>query len=765
MGDDEQLEDLLDAYEDALERGERPDIDGMCQRTPQLLEVFRKRIAALRQVNNYFEDPLVAAQKKSEDTLRVSNELTHLEFHDKGGLGAVYRAQEVGIHRQVAVKFIHRDLVADPGSRSRFELEAEVTGRLEHPGVVPLYGTGEAENGRLFYYMRFIDGGRLDDAIRDFHQKRPSHGHFAEQSVEFQRILTSFVSVCKTIAYAHNRGIVHCDIKPANVMLGKYGETLVVDWGLAVPVTRDERFIASGEVSLRPKSSGHSGGSTGAGIGTAAYMSPEQASELAPAPASDIYSLGATLYKILTGEPSISGKQVTELKQQIITGRIIPPRQRLSSVPAPLEAICLKAMALHPRDRYATALDLAADVENYLADSDVSAFDEPLNRKVSRLARKHRFAAQAAVLSLLLVMGVSAIAAGWSAVMANSEKQARREANLQRQQAVEAHKLAESARKNNLIASAGFLAESIAHQVDKRWRVMESARSSPELLQYLSELNADALSEETRAKLQGWLEACKKSRDVFRKQDSIWVIFAQNGELIARDPKSRIIGNRFPYRDYFHAYGRDIQEGHSALNGLSLQDLRPHQFLLKKLEDHQKLHSAHLSDVFLSTATNHLQVTFSVPIWDRPAEEFEKEAIGIFAISLEIQNLLLPPNAMMVQIKPDQLTDEPGLVISHPQLRPHTETDLPPKVTGLIEAAEQLRRLRLRENRLGFRTSDPPVEAFVTDFVDPVVEVNTGSKARRLAAFEPVIIESRPDPIADTGWMVIVTEKGGESGG
>ncbi len=229
----------------------------------------------------------------------------------------------------------------------------------------------------------------------------------------------------------------------------------------------------------------------------------------APAPASDINSLGATLYKILTGEPSVAGNQVTELREQIITGRIVPPRQRLASVPAPLEAICLKAMAMHPHGRYATALDLAADVENFLADSDVSAYAEPISRKIARLARKHRFASQAAVMSLIFVVGLAAVAAGWSILMANYEKKARCEANREREQSVQAKAAAESARKKNLVTSASFLAESIAHQIDKRWRIMESARNSPQLIESLTKLNADPSAIGRREALQDWLEKCK----------------------------------------------------------------------------------------------------------------------------------------------------------------------------------------------------------------------------------------------------------------
>lgn len=755
----EPLEELLDAFEEAIERGERPSVEDYCKRAPGLAAAFRSQVEILKVVGDYMDSPPAHLEVSSQDVLKVSTVLSQLKFHDKGGLGAVYRAKEEGVHRQVAVKFIHRDLADDPESRARFELEAEVTGRLEHPGIVPLYGLGQAENGRMFYYMRYIEGETLDSAIRDFHKRRPAQGQFAEQSVEFRRILASFVSVCKTIAYAHNRGIVHRDIKPANVMIGKFGETLVVDWGLAVPVTRDPRFIASGEVTLHPQASGNSGGSTGTGIGTAAYMSPEQASELAPAPASDIYSLGATLYKILTGEPSVAGQQATELKEKIITGDIVPPRKRLRSVPAPLEAICLKAMSLFPADRYDTALDLAAEIENYLADANVEAYREPFNRKLARLARKHRLAAQAAVLSLLIVFTIAVLAAGWSAVMANYEKVARKEANEQRQLADQARKLSETARRQNLISSARFLAESISHQIDKRWRIMESARSSPSLIGYLEALNDNPEDHETQASLQEWLLEAKKSWDAFGKQDSIWVIFNREGKLVARDPmKKKILNGSYSYRDYFHAYGTDLEENDAALAGRMLSELRPHEFLLPRLEDHEKLLSAHFSDVYQSTATGHLQVTFTVPIWDRAAEANNKEAIGVFAISIELQNLLLPENAMIVQVRPNKLTGESGLVISHPQLRPHTEEDIPPKVPGLIEPAKQLMQFRLREKSLGIRSEKTPVDSYLKDFIDPVLAGITGEEQSRLAAFEPVIIGSRPNAIADTGWVVVVTE-------
>ncbi|HCS51216.1 MAG TPA: hypothetical protein DIW81_06410, partial [Planctomycetaceae bacterium] len=154
MSDDEQIEDLLDQYEEAIEQGEQPDILLLCGQQPELADRLQKRIDALAKIDGMFASPeSVVAQGNDGETLGLKGELTDLKFHAKGGLGAVYRAHETKVNRQVAVKFIHRNLARKVESRSRFELEAEVTGRLDHPGVVPLYGIGESDNGRMFYYM------------------------------------------------------------------------------------------------------------------------------------------------------------------------------------------------------------------------------------------------------------------------------------------------------------------------------------------------------------------------------------------------------------------------------------------------------------------------------------------------------------------------------------------------------------------------------------------------------------------------------------
>ena len=161
-----------------------------------------------------------------------------LRPHAEGGLGAVFVANDEELHREVALKEILERHAHNTENRLRFLLEAEVTGGLEHPGIVPVYGLGQYEDGRPYYAMRFIRGESLKSAITQFHLADNPDRDPGERALSLRRLLTHFVDVCEAIAYAHSRGVLHRDLKPANVMLGKYGETLVVDWGLAKPLGR-----------------------------------------------------------------------------------------------------------------------------------------------------------------------------------------------------------------------------------------------------------------------------------------------------------------------------------------------------------------------------------------------------------------------------------------------------------------------------------------------------------------------------------------------
>src|SRR5262249_20495823 len=176
-----------------------------------------------------------ATQPEVRDAVGVRYRI--LRPHARGGLGEVFVAEDQELHREVALKEIQERHADDPHSRGRFLLEAEVTGGLEHPRIVPVYGLGSYADGRPFYAMRFVQGDSLKDAIGRFHQEQeslPAGG----RALRLRQLLGRFVDVCQAVAYAHSRGVLHRDLKPGNVMLGKYGETLVVDWGLAKVLNR-----------------------------------------------------------------------------------------------------------------------------------------------------------------------------------------------------------------------------------------------------------------------------------------------------------------------------------------------------------------------------------------------------------------------------------------------------------------------------------------------------------------------------------------------
>ena len=164
-----------------------------------------------------------------------------LRPHARGGLGEVFAAFDEELHREVALKRIQDHHADDPDSRARFLQEAEITGGLEHPGVVPVYGLGHYDNGRPFYAMRMVKGDSLRTAIKQFHEadQDPKRDP-GERTVSLRRLLGRFLDVCNAVAYAHSRGVLHRDLKPNNILLGKYGETLIIDWGLAKVVGRPE---------------------------------------------------------------------------------------------------------------------------------------------------------------------------------------------------------------------------------------------------------------------------------------------------------------------------------------------------------------------------------------------------------------------------------------------------------------------------------------------------------------------------------------------
>ncbi|MCI0681462.1 MAG: protein kinase [Gemmataceae bacterium] len=344
----------------------------------------------------------------------------------RGGLGEVLLAEDEELKREVALKQIQTHHADDLESRARFLLEAEVTGKLEHPGIVPVYGLNQYSDGRPYYAMRFIRGESLKDAIDRFH-KETADADPSERTRKLHHLLRRFYDVCQAIAYAHSRGILHRDIKPANVMLGTFGETYVVDWGLAKPVDRPDlmpenphqkRVTLSGTASATPTL-------MGAAVGTPQYMSPEQAAGQLDklGPPSDVYSLGASLYVLLTGTAAISDTDLVRLLDRVKKGDFRKPRAVKPDIHPALEAICVKAMALKPEDRYPTPRELARDIELWLADEPVSAWPEPWTVKTWRWVKRHRTLVSTAAAAVVLITVGSIIFAGFMKAAAERERE------------------------------------------------------------------------------------------------------------------------------------------------------------------------------------------------------------------------------------------------------------------------------------------------------------------------------------------------------
>jgi serine/threonine protein kinase len=385
------------------------------------------------------------------------------DLHASGGLGEVFKARDTELNREVAVKRIKSQFADDVGSRRRFLSEAELTAKLDHPGVVPVFGLVNDVRGRPCYAMRFIRGETLKDEIDRYHNQgsgtRKQESEKTEKTeakaaeskpaeaaepapeptavprtVAFRHLLSRFIATCQAIAYAHSRNIIHRDIKPANIMVGSFGETLVVDWGLAKSLDdgpdfdRMMRNASNNGLRHDPEATDLPSHMTMAGtaVGTPAYMSPEQAAgDLAKVgPQSDIYALGATLFVILTGKAPVTGKTTIEVLNRVRRGEYDPALKVNPEAPKPLDAIARKAMALRPEDRYATALDLAADVEKWLSDEPVSCYQDPFFERLARWARRNP--ARVATAVSLLIAGI--LAAGVIAwVIHASEKSIREE--------------------------------------------------------------------------------------------------------------------------------------------------------------------------------------------------------------------------------------------------------------------------------------------------------------------------------------------------
>lgn len=338
---------------------------------------------------------------------------TLISQHARGGMGRVLLMHDEYLGRNIALKeLMPVSPESGTGDRqspmrqtasliARFLQEARVTGQLEHPAIVPVYELGRRQDGKLYYTMKLVRGQTLLQALRD-----------CTSVQDRMRLLPNFIDLCQAIAYAHSRGVIHRDIKPANVMVGQFGETVVLDWGLAkVRDTEDVNiedientlhFLELEEEETLPKTA------YGRALGTPHYMPPEQAEGRIDAidERSDVYSLGAVLYEILTGTTPYTGRGTREILDKVINSTPVPVLNSAPDVPPPLAMLCEKALQKEPERRYQTAGGLAEEVQRFVAGSLVRAYRYSLREIFSHYYRRYRGLINVSVASLLLLIGM-----------------------------------------------------------------------------------------------------------------------------------------------------------------------------------------------------------------------------------------------------------------------------------------------------------------------------------------------------------------------
>jgi serine/threonine protein kinase len=337
---------------------------------------------------------------KAEIVYRLGGEIA------RGGMGAIRRALDPDIRREVAVKFLLDS--ADSRQKARFLEEAQITGQLEHPNIVPIHQLGVHADGRCFFAMKMVKGRSLAAILKD-----------EKNTLTLGQLLTIFVSICNAVAYAHSRKVIHRDLKPANVMVGDFGEVYVMDWGLAKVLgkeaeVRGQRSEGPRERVATSRAADADLTQAGAVLGTPAYMPPEQAQGADLDERADIYALGAILYEILTLTPPVGrDRNVLAILLLAVEGKIDPPAQRAPQraragwVPPELSAVAMKALARDRADRYPDVDSLRRDVERFLEGRSVSAKPDTIREQIWKLIKRNKTAsvigATAAVLLTVVV--------------------------------------------------------------------------------------------------------------------------------------------------------------------------------------------------------------------------------------------------------------------------------------------------------------------------------------------------------------------------
>jgi len=313
----------------------------------------------------------------------------------RGGMGRIVAAEDQRLGRPVALKEL---IDPAPDLLGRFQREALITARLQHPGIVPVYEAGRWPSGEPFFAMKLVSGRPLDRVIAD-----------AKVLEDRLALLPQIAAATDAIAYAHSQRVIHRDLKPANILVGDFGETVVIDWGLAKHLddTDADAPVAAQVVRLhkpsppRPADQGSTLTVAGAVMGTPAYMAPEQARGEPLDQRADVFALGAMLYHLLAGVPPYKARTATDVIAAAAQGKVTPFAEHAVGAPPDLVAIVLRAMSPLPIDRYADAGELAAELRRFLTGKLVAAHRYTAAQRLGRFVRKHRAAVTIAVVAAI----------------------------------------------------------------------------------------------------------------------------------------------------------------------------------------------------------------------------------------------------------------------------------------------------------------------------------------------------------------------------
>jgi serine/threonine protein kinase len=395
-----QVARAADEFLEQLGRGESPDVLDFAQRYPQIASVLPEVLPVLQVIQALA--PSDQEPPEAPSKISVLGEFRLLREIGRGGMGVVYEAEQISLGRQVALKVLPMPSGLDSKQLARFQIEAQVAAALHHPHIVPIFAVG-CDRGIHYYAMQLIEGRCLADILRNPGNSGKKKEAAASVPLPPREAARLAMQAAEALEHAHNLGVLHRDIKPANLLRDDRGHLWVTDFGLARFQEGDD-LTKSGDV-----------------LGTLRYMSPEQAAGgRVLDPRTDLYSLGATLYELLTAQPAFNGHDRQEIHHQIAVVEPVPPRKLDPNIPRDLETIVGKAMAKEPERRYATAQDLADDLRRFLDDRPILARRPNFAERIARWSRRHRRAtAAAAALSVLLALA----SAGGMALLWKEQRQ------------------------------------------------------------------------------------------------------------------------------------------------------------------------------------------------------------------------------------------------------------------------------------------------------------------------------------------------------